>query len=192
MAEEVLASAAKLIRAAYARDRANRYALLAPWTFTVDCAKEGVAPFRYSGPLIGTEPADGALMRVTVKPYTAESGVCDGCSLSPDLRGCREAALFHDPWYLELEAMAAETGIPAADLRRLGDDIFGALCRALGAPGPVARLYHAAVRWFGGIAHGRLGAAIAALALALAAGCAGIPDILDGPVPPPSYERAAP
>jgi len=196
MDPERILSAARKVRAAYARDRSNRYALLEPWTFDVDCGKEGIEPFHYDGGLIATRPLPEGLMRVTVKPYSAESGVCDGCSLSPDLPGCREAALFHDPWYLEMERMSEATGIPLGDLRRLGDDVFGDLCRRLGAGGPVARLYHAAVRWFGGLyrrASPRLPQILLAALLAIAlAGCASIPAILDGPVPTPSYERSAP
>lgn len=181
-------------RAAYRKDAANRYALIEPIVLPrVKCRAVGVAPFEWDGPYIAVVPDEGdETVTITVKPYTAESGVCDGCSLSPDLAGCTEAALVHDPWYLEMEDMAAQIGIPLADLRRLGDAVFGALCSAWGAPGPVARLYHGAVRLFGGLYHRVKGRGILALLLAaatLAAGCA-IPDILDpGGVPPPVFQK---
>lgn len=195
----ILSAAAKWARAAYRRDRANRYALLAPWTLPpVRCRAVGVAPFRFAGKLVSVvpevEPPDLDRIVITVLPFTAESGVCDGCTLSPDLRGCVEAALFHDPWYIEMSGMAEATGIPVEDLRRLGDAVFGCLAKSLGAPGPIARIYHAAVRWFGGLFHGHLGAMIlAAILAAMVAGCSGgcaMPDILDGPVPAPTFERA--
>lgn len=194
--------AARKIHAAYRRDAAARYALLEEWTLPpVRCRLVGVAPFRYDGRLVSVapeEPPDLDRIVITVHPYAAESGVCDGCSLSPDLRGCAEAALFHDPWYLEMDNMAESTGIPVRDLRRLGDAVFGALCSALGAPGPLARLYYSAVRWLGGLYHaakGRL-ALLAAVLVALAvAGCSGgcaVPDILDGDPAAPVFEKVSP
>lgn len=198
MDPEKIVAAARKIKAAYERDKQARYGLKEPLVLPrVRCRAVGVAPFAWDGPLIHVEPDEGDTVRITIKPYSASSGVCDGCSLAPDLRGCIEAALFHDPWYAEMDLMAQASGIPQADLRRLGDAIFGALCRAYGAPGPVARVYYGAVRWFGQLFHrarGRFAVALAAaLALALA-GCAGcaIPDVLDGDPPAPVYERAAP
>lgn len=194
---------ARKIRAAYRSDSGNRYALTEPLTIPrVRCRAVGVEPFAWRGRWVAVEPnADGETIRITVSPYTAEDGVCDGCSLAPDFRGCIEAALFHDPWYLELDRMAADTGVPLPLLRRLGDAVFGALCQCYGAPGIVARVYYNAVRWFGGVFH-RIrhggGAAVVAVVLAAlalagcAGGCAGIPDILDGDPDAPVWEGPTP
>ena len=169
----LLSAAAKWTRAAYRRDRSNRYALLQPWVLPpVRSLLVGVAPFAFDGDLVSCRPGQGGAsppgdgfdrIVVTVHPYSADSGVCDGCSYAPDLPGCVEAALFHDAWYLEMDRMAEATGIPVSDLRRLGDAIFGCIARALGAPGPVARVYHAFCRWFGGLLHGHIALLLAAL-----------------------------
>ena len=196
MDPEKLIDAVRRVRAAYERDSAARYGLREPLVIPrVRCRAVGVAPFAWDGPLVRVEPDENDTVRITVHPYPADSGVCDGCSLAPDLRGCVEAALFHDPWYAEMDAMAAGTGVPQGDIRRLGDAVFGALCRAYGAPGPIARVYYNAVRWFGGLFHrarSRLSLALVLAAAAVAAagcsGCAGIPDILDGDPPAPEWE----
>ncbi len=191
----LLSAASTKLRAAIRRDRENRYALKQAWELPpVRCRAVGVEPFAYSGEHVLCLPdADGIRLRIVVRPYTAESGVCDGCSLAPDWRGCLEGALFHDAWYLDMDAMAEATGIPVAKLRRLGDAVFGDLCRALGAPSVVARIYYSAVRALGGLFHGHLGAVVLAASIAaLVAGCSGgcaIPDILDGPVPAPIFEK---
>lgn len=200
MDPEKIIAAARKIRAAYERDKHARYGLREPLVLPrVKCRAVGVAPFTWDGPLIHVEPDEDDTVRITIHPYPAESGVCDGCSLAPDLRGCIEAALFHDPWYAEMDAMAAGTGIPQADIRRLGDAVFGALARAYGAPGPVARVYYNAVRWFGQMFHrarGRLALAVVIAAAAIVAGCSGgcnsIPDILDGDPPAPVFEETSP
>lgn len=200
MDPEKIIAAARKIKAAYERDKQARYGLREPLVLPrVRCRAVGVAPFAWDGPLIHVNPDEDDTVCITVKPYSAESGVCDGCSLAPDLRGCIEAALFHDPWYAEMDAMAAGTGIPQADIRRLGDAVFGALCRAYGAPGPVARVYYNAVRWFGQMFHrarGKLALALVVAAAAIVAGCSGgcnsIPDILDDDVPAPVFEETSP
>lgn len=196
MDPEKLIDAARRVRAAYERDSAARYGLREPLVIPrVRCRAVGVAPFAWDGPLVRVEPDENDTVRITVHPYPADSGICDGCSLAPDLRGCVEAALFHDPWYAEMDAMAAGTGVPQPKLRALGDAVFGALCRAWGAPGPVARLYYTAVRWCGQAFHrlrSRLSVILLVAAAAVAAGCASscaIPDILDGDPPPaPEWE----
>ena len=197
MNPEKILKAASSVRAAYERDRRARYGLLKPLTLPrVRCRAVGVEPFAWDGPYIAVRPgADGETVTITVKPYPAISGVCDGCSLSTDLHGCIEAALFHDPWYVDMDAMSTDTGIPLADLRRLGDAVFGALCRAYGAPSIVARVYYNTVRWLGGLYHRAkphlpvavIGATLAALTLAGCAGCA-VPDILDGDPDAPVWE----
>ena len=201
MDPEKLISTVRKIKAAYERDKHARYGLKEPLILPrVRCRAVGVEPFRWFGEYIRVEPDEnGETVTVTVRPFTAESGVCDGCSLAPDLHGCIEAALFHDPWYAEMDLMAQASGIPQADLRRLGDAIFGALCRAYGAPGPVARVYYNAVRWFGQIFHrarGKLAIALAVAAAAIAAGCSSgcnsIPDILDDDPPTPVFEESSP
>lgn len=200
MDPEKIIAAARKIKAAYERDKHARYGLKEPLVLPrVRCRAVGVAPFAWDGPLIHVEPDEDDTVRITIKPYSSSSGVCDGCSLAPDLRGCIEAALFHDPWYAEMDAMAAGTGISQADIRRLGDAVFGALCRAYGAPGPVARVYYNAVRWFGQMFHrarGKLAIAVVVAAAAIVAGCSGgcnsIPDILDGDPPAPVFEESSP
>ena len=198
MDPEKIIQAARKIQAAYERDKSARYGLREPLVLPgVKCRAVGVAPFAWDGPLVRVDPDEtGETVTITVRPYSADSGVCDGCSLAPDLRGCIEAALFHDPWYAEMDAMAAGTGVPIADIRRLGDAVFGALCAAYGAPGPIARVYYTAVRWFGSVFHRarkRLSLALAvaaAFALAGCSGCLSIPDILGGDPDTPAMESA--
>ena len=91
MDPEKLIDAVRRVRAAYERDSAARYGLREPLVLPrVRCRAVGVAPFLWDGPLIRVEPDEGDTVRITVRPYSADSGICDGCSLAPDLRGCVE------------------------------------------------------------------------------------------------------
>lgn len=199
LARKALQAAAAYVRQQIKADAANRYSLLAPWELPAVRCSSICRPFSYDGEYLSIIPAGEDAIRVTVLPYTstAEHPVCDGCSLSPDLHGCLEAAIIHDPWYLSLESMSRQTGLPESTLRELGDLIFGNIIVALRGDGIIARTYYWAVRIFGGLYH-RTKHAILAILLTLGilalSGCAGcaIPSIFDDPVTPPVFEKVSP
>lgn len=164
------------LRDAYRRDRANAYALLEPWTLPPlggDLPELGLmppAPYADArirvefGTTEDTEDTEGA-WRITVLPWELDSRECDGCTLAPDSWGelrLYVAALFHDRWYLSMDAIAARWGWPVRRVRRLGDIVFATLIRSLATGLPwasrmrarlAAWLYYRGVRAFGGIAH---------------------------------------
>ena len=148
------------------RDRANRYALRKPWTLPrlADPVPD------YAGKLIRIQDRV-----VTVHPYAGD--VNDGCTLVPDYIGAWRpvvGAVFHDPWYLEMDAMAAAWGWPVARVRRLGDRVFYAILVHVSSTG-LARIYYRGVRMFGGLAHffGQRMPLVVALLLLGSAGCSG-------------------
>lgn len=199
LAKKALEAAVAFVREQIAKDAANRYSLRADWELPpVDCSRWCRA-FSYDDDLFHIVPEDDRHVRITVRAYesTAENCICDGDSLSPDLPGCLEGAIFHDPWYLRLEAIAMATGIQPTALRALGDAVFGNIILSIRGDGLIARTYYWAVRVFGGLYH-RTKHAILAVLLSLGilalSGCAGcaIPGIIDDPVAPPVFERTAP
>ncbi len=191
-----LPRAMKALRDGIRRDRANAYALLEPWTLPPlggDLPGLGLMPpapyaderirVEFSTQRHGdTEPcASESLCFITVLPWELDSRECDGCTLAPDTWGelkLYAGALFHDRWYLSMEAMAEAWGWPVARVRRLGDIVFATFLvdladacardlrsrpcswlregiRELEILGTLAsvRLYYRSVRAFGGIAH---------------------------------------
>lgn len=177
--------------AAVRRDRANRYSLFTPWT--LPRLAENVPD--YHGTLI-----EIAASVVTVRPYNGD--VNDGCTLAPDWIGAWRpvvAACFHDPWYEEMDAMAADWKWPVSRVRALGDRIFYGILLQV-APWWIARIYYRAVRAFGGIAHFIMRQAAPLLVVAVLlglAGCAGCTgpatpwEDPDAPVAMPDYEQTA-
>lgn len=188
----LLPKAAVWARGAIRRDRANAYALAEPWTLPPlggDLPRLGLmppAPFGDSrirvdlnGPsgagfkwrsapgLNGRDAAclNGPSAVITVLPWELDSRECDGCTLAPDSWGDLRlyvAALFHDRWYLSMDAIAARWGWPVKRVRRLGDIVFATLIRSLATGLPwasrqrarlAAWLYYRGVRAFGGVAH---------------------------------------
>lgn len=179
-------------------DKENRYSLLKEWELpTIKCG--GICPaFNYENEHLRIIKTGEDTISVTVKPYesTPENDVCDGCSMSPDIRGCLEGAIFHDPWYLALEDMSGVTGIPQSSLRELGDAIFGNVIKASRGDGIVARIYYWGVRVFGGLYHtGKKHGVtvIVIIAMSAVAGCSGcaIPDVFDGEPSEPDYQKVA-
>lgn len=111
--------------------------------------------------------------------------------------------MFHDAFYLEIPAIAKawrKAGWDEEKVRKLGDDVFGAIIRAKGHNW-VARLYYSAVRKFGGAWrnwHWLLDKVLMALLLASLIGCCNgclsIPDVFEsggrgGDVDEPQWER---
>ena len=99
---------------------------------------------------------------ITVYAYdsTPEHPHCDGVSIFPNrILGVSllEAAMFHDPWYERLEAIAAALGWPVWKVRRAGDVIFRELIietnKGRHMAVPVAWAAYFGVRIFGGIYH---------------------------------------
>ncbi len=141
----LLPKAAVWARAGIRRDRANAYALLAPWTLPPlggDLPRLGLmppAPYADErirvvfGTTEDTEHTEGA-WRITVLPWELDSRECDGCTLAPDSWGELKpyvGALFHDRWYLSLSTIAKAWGWPAARVRKLGDLVFATILRDL-------------------------------------------------------------
>lgn len=172
------------------QDRANRYALIKPWR--LPRLSESVPD--YPGDLIEIQ---GGV--VTVRPYSGD--VNDGCTLAPDRIGVYKTvigAIFHDPWYLEMETMAACWGPDwsVRRVRKLGDRIFYGIL-VLVAPTWIARTYYRFVRLIGGVAHFVMQlSAILVVASICGAGCSGCasPDSpFEDPstFTPPEYEQTA-
>ncbi len=223
MASETLAllkvalpKAAVWVRDAVKADRANAYGLDAPWTLPRlggDLKKLDLVPPDYFDGAWHIQ--DGV---VTELPFPVDRALCDGCTLSPDFwpkswGGLKAyvGALFHDRWYLSMEAMAAAWGWPESKVRKLGDIIFGNILRSLAktlhgwqrVKAEIGcRVYYRSVRAFGGVGHAAyrrfeakilaLGAA-GSLALGGCAGCA-VPSAWDDPdatveIPAHSYSN---
>lgn len=196
--EKLIAGALKLAKHAIEKDAANRYSLLVDWTFVI---------FRklpeFENELFKIEPfAEGDASWLTVKAYTstAERNICDGATFAPDTpHGVIEGTLFHDPWYLCMEAIAKAWGWKRGDVRKLGDDIFAGLIIANGGSKKTARLYYNGVRYGGGGILNRIWHAVkrllAALAISLAVGgcngCLAPPEnvIDEGTHTPPKWEK---
>ncbi len=172
----------RAVRKDLREDRANAYGLSEPWTLP-----------KLGGDLpgLGLMPTEGfrderfliAGPNVTVLPFPCRAEECDGCTLSPDTWWELKTwvgALFHDRWYLSMEAIAAAWGWPVAKARKLGDAIFASILEALAEGLPfwsrlrakaAVRLYYRGVRCFGGVAHGSFKRFAGAKILAAVAGC---------------------
>lgn len=126
---------------------------------------------------------------LSIFPTGDREPFCDGASLAPDQIGKLKfvkAAAGHDAMYSQLENIAAAWGWTVDNVRKLADDMFGDLLvaeadRAGGIWSPigklVARIYHGAVRLFGGVYHDAKKTAdililCAISAIALTVGCA--------------------
>lgn len=169
---------------AYKKDKANRYQLLKEWTLprideTVPDYEDDLFRIRNS--------------QITIKPYAGN--ICDGCSLSPDKIGSKIkpviGALFHDPWYIRGDLIAAEWGWPVARVRALGDRIFYGIL--IQYAGPVAKPYYRFVRTFGGLYHSiKAMIALVLLAALIGGGCCTPNDPFDGrPIDKPDYQKTA-
>ncbi len=159
----------KLAVQAARRDLRNRYELEHDWLFTfrVPC------PAPYHGrhlELIPSPDGSSTLVRV-IAP-----GDCNGATFVPDSPpGAIEAAILHDPFYVELREIAKAWGWSVHRTRRWGDRLFGAVhdyyARRAGRGRVWPAVYWRGVRVFGRPAHeiGRLARWIRRLFL-LAAG----------------------
>lgn len=165
------------------RDQANRYSLLRDWRLP-----KLSTPIRdYTGEYLYIKDSV-----ITVRAFAGD--VCNGCTFSPDEIGRWKpviGALFHDPWYREIAAIAREWQWTESAVRKLGDEIFACIIVATGAPVWLGRLYLTGVRAGGGIVrwvNGLLGVTLLALLCSGCSGCA-IPNHFgDEPVTPPQYE----
>lgn len=168
------------------KDQANRYRLVKDWTLP----KLNRTVLDYHGKLI--DIVDSV---ITVKAYDGDT--CNGATLAPDRIWKWDivpATIFHDPWYAEISEIATWWDCPEAEVRKLGDEIFGCILVATGVPEWLARAYLTGVRWFGWAARiARVAIFISILAGAGCSGCAVIPDHFgDEPVTPPDYEDVTP
>lgn len=200
--KKAFSAAISFVKKQIEKDQNNRYSLLAEWKLpTINCS--GICdPFSWEGEYFRITKVSETSISIIVKPYHSsdEHPICDGCSLSPDLRGCIEGAIFHDPWYIEMEQMSKETGISVDSMRKLGDVIFANIAKSIRGDGVISRVYYSAVRFFGGIYHsGKKHALSIILAIAVSlvwcAGCSGcaIPEVFeddftDGNIP--NYQKS--
>lgn len=178
---------------AYKTDRRNRYSLLEPWELPLI---DRLLPY-YWGRFIRIEPqGTTGKTRITVMPYHGD--VCDGASLAPDKpKGVIPAALFHDPWYMEIPEIAEAWDWPQAKVRRLGDEIFSTIMQRAEGSKLVVRIYYNAIWHFGGLyrAAKKVFVVVAFCAVfASLAGCGGClspPDISDpdSPYTDPVWEQ---
>ena len=102
----------------------------------------------------------GTLITVYAYDSTPDNPHCDGVSIFPNrILGVSllEAAMFHDPWYERLEALAKALGWPVWKVRHAGDVIFRELIietnKGRRMAVPVAWAAYFGVRIFGGIYH---------------------------------------
>lgn len=180
--EQVVAALVMAIK----KDRANRYRLTRDWALP----KLTVAIPDFAGKRLVIR--DGV---ITVLAY--EHGYeSDGCTLSPDEIGDWKpviGALFHDPWYAELDEIARAWGWSRAAVRKLGDELFACILVKTGTPRAVARAYLTVIRPMGGIVRwiaGLFGAVTVLMMFSGCGGCANFPDHFgDQPVTPPQYEE---
>ena len=174
-------------------DLGKRYSLLEDWEIRL---KEAV-PAPYSSEKFDIH---GRIVRVLRYISDADHATCDGNTLVPeDVLGIPTVigSLFHDPAYLEIEAIARAFGWSVAKTRKWADTIYGNILlqlarrqrrrveRVVGAAW--AHVSYAGVRVLGGIGHWAyrvFGAVV--LAVFLGGGCSGcmseIVDSFDDPV----------
>ena len=188
------------VKASLEKDAANRYSLKQRWYLPLIEAN-GLPPGEYHGPIINVL-CDGEWAQVWLNPYesTAGNNICDGASRFPDVVlgiDLRPGAAFHDPWYLEIEAIAKAFSCDGGIVRDFGDNAFTSINLAENAGKrfvkTVSTMVHWGVRIAGGIYHRRHMAA-GALALVLLSGCAGcVSSSFDDPsgYQSPIYEKVA-
>lgn len=182
----------------YARkDLAKRYSLLEDWEIRL---KEAV-PASYSSERFYIH---GRTVWVIHYISDADNATCDGNTLVPEeVLGIPTVvgSLFHDPAYLEIEAIARAFGWSVAKTRKWADTIYGNILlqlarrqkrrveRVVGVAW--AHISYAGTRIGGGIAHWAYRVfGVAVLALFLGGGCSGcMSDIVDG-FGDPVYEQA--
>lgn len=166
-------------KAQLARDASNLYSLKEEWW--LPAFRKGLPSGEYRGEVVNV-CSDGQTVLVWYNPFesTPKHPVCDGASRFPDVFlgiDLRPAAIAHDAWYREMEAIARAFGVPLKTVRKFGDRIFASVNLAENAGKPfvstVSTLTYWGVRICGGIYHRRhISAALALAALALG-GCAG-------------------
>jgi hypothetical protein len=191
IAKAAALAVAKKTKAAIRRDRDHRVRLLEPFVV-------GKLPVTFRGHEMATWESekvriDEARMLTILPDAPDAEPQSDGATFAPDkIAGIDIAPAYipHDALYGDLDAMAADArwrdlGWTRRDLRALFDMVLGAMIRreedrAGTRTHLVSRIYHCAVRLFGGIYHAAartLGLILlAALAAGWAGGCTGIPD----------------
>ena len=149
--KRLLIKVGKLAVEAVRRDLRNRYELLEDWLFSF----RAFCPAPYHGRHLELTPTpDGTSTLVRV----IAPGDCNGATLVPDCPpGAIEAALIHDPFYVELRDIAKAWGWSVRRTRRWGDRLFGAVhdyyARRAGRGRVWPAVYWRGVRVFGGGAH---------------------------------------
>ena len=171
------------VKASLEKDAANRYSLKETWYLPLVDAG-GLPAGEYHGPIVNVL-CDGDWAQIWLNPYesTAENNICDGASRFPDVFlgiDLRPGSAFHDPWYIEMEAIAEVFGCDWGTVRDLGDNAFTSINLAENAgkrfAKTVSTMVHWGVRIAGGMYHnahkGVVAVAVLLAALALA-GCVG-------------------
>ncbi len=169
------------VKAALEKDAANRYSLKQTWYLPLIEA-DGLPAGEYHGPIINLI-SDGEWAQVWLNPYesTAEDNICDGASRFPDVFlgvDLRPGAAFHDPYYLEMDAIAKALGCDVAIVRKFGDDAFTSINLAENVGKrfvkSVSTMVHWGVRLAGGVYHNAHKGGVAvllALAVLALSGC---------------------
>lgn len=149
---KVLALCGKKIVSAIKKDFNNRYSLTEDWLLPpvkVDLPE-------YDDDFISIAPLGNGTSLIMVYAYQsdAQHDYCDGASLFPDkVRGVLPAALFHDMWYLRMEAIAKAWGWKVSKVRKLGDQILASIMIEENANTVVVNFCYYCSRWFGGLFH---------------------------------------
>lgn len=201
IAKVLIAKGKDYVKASLETDAANRYSLKQTWYLPLIDAM-GLPPGEYHGPIINIL-CDGEWAQVWLNPYesSAENNICDGASRFPDVFlgiDLRPGAAFHDPWYIEMDTIAAAFGCGEVIVRDFGDNAFTSINLAENAGKrfvkTVSTMVHWGVRIAGGIYHKRHIATATVVAALLLSGCAGcVSSAFDDPSDyrSPDYEKVA-
>lgn len=149
---KVLELCGKKIVSAIKKDLNNRYSLTEDWL---------LPPVKFDLPeyddeFISIAPLGNGTSLIMVYAYQsdAQHNYCDGASMFPDkVKGVLPASLFHDMWYLRMEAIAKAWGWKVSKVRKLGDQILASIMIEENANTVVVNFCYYCSRLFGGIFH---------------------------------------
>lgn len=182
----LLKRAGKAALKAHKQDRSNRYELREAWIIPPPDDDTVIPDY------------DGLFLKVVNREttYLPDGGAAniDGASFAPDTIGSRnsfvEAAIAHDLWYNELEAIADAWGWSRRRVRKLADRIFYSIALQFCGDRLWPLVYYFAVRPFGGVFHKVARYLLWLAIISVAISCvAPKPLWTDTVIPPPVYEK---
>ena len=148
------------LKALVKADAANRYSLREPVTFPPSLFPGWDSCEKYAGEIVVIEPTDNpnaVLLTLNAYESTTEKNICDGASMSPDTpKGVREAAIMHDPVYLErwqiAEHLASRGKFQSSKdaeraVRRWADGLFRQIVEAEGGSPFIGWAYYRGIRF---------------------------------------------